>query len=120
VVQERYDALGPAIRRIEKNLRATPRKVDRSKNTKVTPILHTAPLIRRCVLEIDDGPVQAVLRVNLAIESADDLFVSPRNGKLVSTGKESSLFSDKTCKHILWTARLGSESLPKILYSLKH
>jgi hypothetical protein len=99
VIQERKDALAAAIRRIVKNVPVATLHVDRLQDEKITGILDAAAAVARRFVEIDDDLVQAIFRIDLAIDFADEFFVGAGDGKFVAAGEWFSFLNDEAGDH---------------------
>src|SRR5262249_44851707 len=112
-----------AIRSVVENFPITPGHVERLQNAEIAPVLNSAPSVARCFVQVDVDPIQAIFWIDLAVDLADEFFVSAGNREFMSPGKDLSSLNNKSRDHkIIWRIADGLWHMDRIkeLYAVSH
>ena len=95
VVEERDNPLAATIGSVVENLPVAAGHVHRFQNTEVAPVFDSPAPVSRCFVQVDDDFIQPILRIDFAVNLADEFLVGTSNGEFVPFGEGlSSLNGD--------------------------
>ena len=93
VVEERDNPLAATIGSVVENLPVAAGHVHRFQNTEVAPVFDSPAPVSRCFVQVDDDFIQPILRIDFAVNLADEFFVGASNREFVTVGERRSTFN---------------------------
>ena len=99
VVEERDNPLAATIGSVVENLPVAAGHVHRFQNTEVAPVFDSPAPVSRRFIQVDDDFIQPILRIDFAVNLADEFLVGTSNGEFVTVGEGFSSLNDESCQH---------------------